>query len=194
MILIVVPTLNKSQGEQVGKAALVTAGCEARVFVSHDLKKEGFTKTANAGMRQAKPGEDICLLNDDVSHFQHGWLQILHRALYSNPRIGIVGPSGASGTAPLKSGKPGMTGIQVVTQVPFWCAVFKREMLDAIGILDEAFIHYCSDNYYCRYQMVRAGWKCAWVKDVFLVHKKHGSGMQHPWRKHDQALWRKRMK
>lgn len=194
MILIVIPTLNKALGEQVGKAALVNAGCEARVVVSHDSHREGFTKTANAGMRQARSGEDICLLNDDVSHFPHGWLRILKRGLYSKPRIGIVGPSGASGTAPMKSGKPGQTGLQVVTQIPFWCALFKREMIDAIGILDEAFIHYASDNWYCRGTMRRARWQCAWVKDVFLVHRKHGSGSQPAWRKHDHALFHKRMR
>lgn len=193
MILIVIPTLDHARGESVGKAALVGAGCEARVFVSHDSKREGFTKTANAGMRQIRPGEDICLLNDDVSNFPLGWLRILHRGLYSQPRIGIVGPSGASGTAPLRGGKPGMTGIQIVKQVPFWCALFKSEMIDAIGLLDEAFIHYASDNWYCRGTMRRAGWKCAWCKDVFLVHRKHGSGRHNAWRKHDHALFHKRM-
>lgn len=195
MIVIVIPTLNKAQGESVGKIALATCGCSipVEVIVSHDEHKQGFTKTANAGIRKAPVEADICLLNDDVTAFQYGWLEILRRVLYSNSRYGLSGPSGASGGAPMNTGRPGMSGTQVVEQISFWCVLMKREMLSQIGILDEVYIHYCSDNIYCRV-MRENGWQCVWAKSIFLEHRKHGSGMQRRWREHDRKIYFARLK
>jgi len=192
-ILIVIPTLDKAKGESVGKMALATSGCSVpvRVFVSHDRHGRGFTRTANAGMRQARTDEDICLLNDDILRFQYGWLEILRRVLYSNPSYGLSGPSGPSGASPMNKGVPGQTGVQVVRQISFWCVLMKREMLDELGYLDEAFIHYCSDNWYCL-TMRKRGWQCVWAKSVYLHHRKHGSGLRGDWRKHDRAIFFKR--
>lgn len=194
-ITIVIPTLDKSKGRDTGKLALATAGCSVpvRVLVSHDRKRQGFTKTANQGMRAAGSQDDVCLLNDDVLEFQYGWLEILRKVLYSNKRYGLSGPSGACGAAPMNQGRPGQVGTKVVRQISFWCVLMKREMLDKLGLLDEAFIHYCSDNWYC-YVMKQKGWKCIWAKAVFLVHQKHGSGLQTKWRDHDRKVYFKRLK
>lgn len=189
-IAIVIPTLSESLGKDLGKVALATAGCSVpvRVIVAHDEHRQGFTKTANAGMRQARSNEDVCLLNDDISKFQYGWLEILRKVLYSNPRYGLSGPSGPSGAAPMNKGRPGQAGMQVVKQISFWCVLMKREMLNQLGLLDEAFIHYCSDNWYCLV-MRRKGWKCIWAKAVYLHHRKHGSGLQREWRNHDRKIF-----
>ena len=194
-IAIVIPTLDKAKGEDVGHLALISAGCKVpvRVIVSHDSNRQCFTKTVNAGIRKAKPTEDICLLNDDVSDFQHGWLEILRRVLYSNARYGLSGPSGKSAAAPMKDGKPGQTGTQVVPQISFWCVLMKRKMLNELGLLDEVFIHYCSDNYYC-YIMRKKNWKCVWAKAVYLKHRGHGSGIPGKWRTHDRKIYFKRIR
>jgi GT2 family glycosyltransferase len=162
-------------------------------LVSHDRKRQGFSKTVNQGIRVADAAEDICLLNDDVLEFQYGWLEILRKVLYSNKRFGLSGPSGASGGAPMNKGKPGQSGTEVVKQISFWCVLMKQEMLDELGLLDEAFIHYCSDNWYC-HVMRRKKWQCVWAKAVFLVHQKHGSGLQGKWRDHDRKEYFRRLK
>ena len=194
-IAIVIPTLDKVKGQDMGKIALATAGCSVpvRVLVSHDRERQGFTKTVNQGIRAANPSEDICLLNDDIHEFQYGWLEILRRVLYSNKRYGLSGPSGKCAAAPMKSGQRGQVGTQVVKQFSFWCVLMKREMLNELGLMDEEFIHYCSDNWYCEV-MRRKGWKCVWAKAVFLVHQKHGSGMQAKWRAHDRKEYFRRLK
>jgi len=194
-IAIAIPTLNKAKGEDTGKLALATAGCSVsvRVLVSHDSKRQGFTKTANQGMRAAKVTEDICLLNDDVTEFQYGWLEILRKVLYSNKKYGLSAPSGASAAVPMKNGRRGQTGTQVVRQASFWCVLLKREMLNQLGLLDEAMIHYCSDNWFCEV-MRRKRWLCVWAKAVFLVHQKHGSGMQLKWRDHDRKVFFRKLK
>ena len=189
-IAIVIPTLNKAKGQDTGKLALATAGCSVpvRVLVSHDKKRQGFTKTANQGMRAASKDEDICLLNDDITEFQFGWLEILRQVLYSNKMYGLSAPGGACAAAPMNQGHHGQIGTQVVRQASFWCVLLKREMLNKLGLLDEAFIHYCSDNWYCQV-MRRKGWKCVWAKAVFLVHQHHGSGFQGKWRNHDRKVY-----
>ena len=189
-IAIVIPTLDRAKGEDTGKVALATTGCSVpvRVLISHDSKRQGFTKTANQGMRAADPSEDICLLNDDILEFQYGWLEILRRVLYSNPRYGLSGPSGRGGAAPMNSGTRGQVGTKVVRQISFWCVLLKREMFNEVGLLDEVFIHYCSDNWYCR-TMKRKGWLCVWAKAVYLVHHHHGSKFRGKWRNHDRKIF-----
>jgi len=193
-IVIVIPTLDRARGKDVGKLACIAAGTSIppRVIVSHDKHRQGFTKTANQGMRQARSDEDICLLNDDILEFQYGWLEVLQRVLYSDPRYGLACPSGKSAAAPMNTGGPGQTGTQVVKQASFWCVLLKREMLDQLGLLDEAFIHYCSDNWYC-HVMRRRNWKCVWCKAAYLKHQHHGSGMVGKWKKHDRAIYFKRL-
>ena len=192
-IAIVIPTLDRIKGEAVGESALAQAGCSVpvRVILVHDQQKQGFTKSVNEGIRRAVPDEDICLLNDDVGGFQPGWLETLRMVLYSNPSYGLSCPSGASAGAPMKGGQPGQKGVQVVKQASFWCVLMKRAMLDKVGLLDESFIHYCSDNWHC-ILMKRKGWKCVWARAVYLEHSRRGSGMQSEWRRHDRAIWLKR--
>lgn len=194
-ICIVIPTLDKAKGWKTGKLALSKAGCkvDVRLIVVHDVKRRGFTATVNEGMRQAKADEDILLLNDDVDGFPQNWLETLHQVLYSDARFGIAGPSGKSKAAPMCDGKPGQKGTQVVRQISFWCALMKRAMIDELGFLDPALIHYRSDNWYC-HVMRKRGWKCVWARAVFLKHKHHGSGMQGKWRMHDKAIYDERMR
>ncbi|MFO7858383.1 MAG: hypothetical protein R6V11_05605, partial [Ectothiorhodospiraceae bacterium] len=182
MINIIIPTLNRAQAEAVGAAALANAGCEARLIIS-DGPKRGFTKTVNDGIRQTESG-DVCILNDDVSGFPYGWLAVLEKGLYAKKNYGIAGPSGKSATAPASKGKPGMDGLETCRQLAFWCVLIRREVLDKIGLLDERFIHYRSDNEYC-HRVRKRGWACVWVRGVFLAHKHKGSGHQREYLKND---------
>jgi GT2 family glycosyltransferase len=142
-------------------------------------------------MRRADKACDICLLNDDVEVFHYGWLATLRTALYHRKDFGMVGPSGGSNTKPMNAGRLGDSGLQVVHHLPYWCVLFKRAMLDDIGLLDEAFVHYASDNFHCDTAR-KHGWKVVWCQDVWLGHKRHGSGLQSQWKKHDQDLYRQR--
>jgi GT2 family glycosyltransferase len=190
-IAVIIPTLSKQRGEATGTMALAAKGhCEAVLIVSHDPERTGFSKTCNRGIRQAHEEADICLLNDDITWFQHGWLATLQRALYKSPNYALAVPSGKSSTNPMRLGRLGMRGIKVVNHVPFWCVVIKRKTIDTLGLLDERFIHYASDSWYCD-QVKRIGLKSIWVRDVYLEHRKHGSKLIGKWRKRDQALYRR---
>ena len=185
MTAIVIPTLDAVRGKATGKLALGKAGMKADLIVSAGPKR-GFTKTVNDGIRQTK-NDDICILNDDVVEFSSDWLANLHRVLYSNPKYGIVGPSGKSSTPPSSTGKPGMQGTQIVDRLPFWCVLIRWKLIDTIGLLDEDFKHYGSDYLYCR-QARKEGWQCVWVRSVYLKHQQHGSGLINEWAKIDHRL------
>ena len=185
-ITIIIPTLDKERGEATGRLALLAAGCDAELIVVAGPER-GFTKTVNEGMRQVTAG-DICILNDDIGRFQHGWLRSLRNGLYANPRYGIAGPSGKSASES-REGRVGMTGLKVVRTLSFWCVLIKSAVIKDIGVLDERFIHYCSDNDYCD-RATRHKWQCVWVKRVFLDHQHHGSGLRGKWKQQDQREYK----
>lgn len=187
-IAIIIPTLDAATGARTGKLAQLTAGCESRLIVV-DGPKRGFTATVNDGLAQTTT-EDVCILNDDVQWFTPGWLDALHRALYSAADIAIVGPTGKSSTPPMCDGKIGETGLQKVWNLPFWCVLIRRSVLDSLGPLDARYIHYASDSAYCD-RINAAGLRCVWVRAVYLEHRGHGSGRMTEWYKHDAGLYQR---
>lgn len=191
-VLIVIPTLDPERGKDTAKLARITSRCECRVEVVHDQEGEGFTKTVNRGIQQRRSGEDICLLNDDIDIFHYGWLRALQNALYACPVYGIVGPSGRS-VADTGAGRLGDTGLKRVTKLPFWCALIRGEVIDQVGALNEELIHYGSDGYYC-HVAGRRGWRCVWMKPVYLQHEHRGSTLQTQWRRKDLKILRQLMR
>lgn len=195
-IVIVIPTLDEARGEEVGRLALAASGCSVpvRVMVVYDEHKQGFTKTVNRGIRGVTFGEDICLLNDDVEKFQTGWLGALRRALYSNSKYGLCGPSGMrSAPAPVNGERREGDDVRVIKQISFWCVLLKRDMIEEVGLLDESFIHYGSDGWYCHLARQK-GWLCVRAMTAYLEHQHHGSGEEREWREHDRRLlhrWRR---
>ena len=190
MIPIIIPTLDEQAARKTGHLAQQTAGCDTRLIVVVDAKGTGFSKTINVGLRQTTT-EDVCILNDDIEWFLPAWLEILRRALYSQPHYGIAGPSGRSSTSPMRHGWVGSHGIQVADHLPFWCVLIKREVFNRVGYLEESFIHYGSDNIMC-WEAAKKGQVCIWVKDVFLKHTHHGSGMQQEWKDLDDLTMQRR--
>ena len=183
---MIIPTVQPELAADTARLAALTAGCETEAIIVHDKKRDGFSHTVNRGWKQAQG--DAMILNDDIEWFQYGWLHTLRRSLYSDPSFGIVGPSGKSSTKPMCYGWAGQSGLQEVDHLPFWCVLVKRALVEQIGYLDEAFIHYGSDNYYCKLAQ-RHGYKSVWVRDVFLKHTHHGSGLIFKWKEHDDLVW-----
>lgn len=189
-IAIIIPTIKEPLAEATARLAMLHIGqVEARIIISGGIKR-GFTKTVNDGLRQAEPNEDVCILNDDIRTFYPEWLGLMQRALYTDRTFGIAGPSGKSSTSPMHEGLLGQTGIEIVDHVPFWCALIKRQVITDLGLLDERFIHYASDNYFCALANKR-GWRCIWVRDVFIDHQHHGSGLITTWKEQDEITWQR---
>jgi hypothetical protein len=186
MTAIIIPTIDIARAEVTAAMALLNAGTDARIDIVGG-EPRGFTATVNEGLERLRPGEDACILNDDITAFPYGWLAALRAGLYAADDYAISGPSGKSSTTPACHGKPGMVGLEDVAQLSFWCVLIKRAALDALGLLDARFIHYGSDNEYC-HRARKHGYRLVWVRGVYLEHKHHGSGKRREWWERDRRL------
>jgi len=104
------------------------------VSVVYNKENLGFAGGINAGMRAARPGTDVCLLNVDAEP-QPGWLEALYGTLIRFPDAGMVGPLGNV----VPSGHQREGEFSEDTMVPnlhFFCVLILRDLIDKIGGLD----------------------------------------------------------
>jgi GT2 family glycosyltransferase len=186
---IVTPTLEWARGERTVTEAARTAGVPTLTYVAVDKGRKGGVKTANRALKATEAVETpfVCYINDDVSFPQRNWLRMLIEVLESNPRYGLVGPSGNCSTDQQKGRLGDAYGIQTMRrELSFFCVVFRREVLDKVGYLDERFIHYACDNDHC-IRAKQAGWEVIWARHVFVQHNR--SRTIRDWKTHDLAAF-----
>jgi GT2 family glycosyltransferase/glycosyltransferase involved in cell wall biosynthesis len=166
---------------------------EVRLFANE--RNQGFTLTANRGMREARPGSDVVLLNSDTV-VTRGWLAALARCAASDSRIGTITPFSNNAEIcslprfcadnPWPEGQDpeqlaaalaqaaAPTYPDLPTGVGF-CLYVRRELLDAIGVFDPAFgLGYGEENDYCM-RASAAGFRNVLCEDAFVLHLGGGS-------------------
>jgi len=130
-------------------------------------RNEGFPAACNKGLRIAT-GDTIVLLNNDTV-VSRRWLDNLKAALYSSSEIGMVGPvmNYASGKQQTHYPYADLEEFQRIAAAANesnpskWvrterlvgvCLVFRRELMERIGLLDERFSpgHFEDDDYCLR--------------------------------------------
>ncbi|WP_019908764.1 glycosyltransferase family 2 protein [Paenibacillus sp. HW567] len=133
-------------------------------------ENRGFPVACNLGLQLAS-GDELLLLNNDVV-VSHNWLDNLKNALYSAPDVGIVGPvtNYASGRQRVETAYTDISGYHAeamavhaqgaagwieIRRLVGLCFLFKRELMDAIGLLDERYSpgHFEDDDYCYRARM-----------------------------------------
>ena len=149
-------------------------------------KNLGFAKGCNQGIEAAK-GEYILLLNNDVN-VTPNWLSDLQDYLKSSKDIGIVGPMTNNISGPQQVPKVGYSSITDLDEyarsfreknhyrrIPFrrivgFCMLFRRELVDRIGLLDESFGtgNFEDDDFCLRAEL--AGYRNMIAGDVFIHH------------------------
>ncbi|MGW8823316.1 glycosyltransferase family 2 protein [Paenibacillus lautus] len=145
----------------------------------------GFPAACNKGLKIAT-GDTLLLLNNDVI-VTRNWLQNMLNCLNSETKIGIVGPltNYASGKQQIdmpytsleemsnQLNEPDASKWLQVDRIVGLCFLFKRELMDRIGLLDERYSpgHFEDDDY-C-YRARNAGYTFRIAGDVFVFH--HGS-------------------
>lgn len=158
----------------------------------------GFVRGMNAGIAAARADDDVVLLNNDLVFAQADWLERLRDAAYAAPDIGIVGcrlrgpeeepmlyHAGGFIEADELWGQQTESGFverdvaqytldRRVQQVAFALAYIRRDCLDRIGGLDEAFHSYFEDTDYCL-RASDAGIATLNAGKVTLYHHQHGS-------------------
>lgn len=149
-------------------------------------RNEGFPSACNQGMRMAE-GDTLVLLNNDTVVTPR-WLANLTRALYSAPDIGIVGPvtNYASGIQQVDLRFADLDEFQRIalgmnrSDPALWqetkrvvgiCFVFRRNLMERIGYLDERFGpgHYEDDDYCFRAR--KAGCRLLVCRDALIYHE-----------------------
>lgn len=160
---------------------------ERLTFVAF-AENAGFPKACNAGLKLAA-GDALLLLNNDVV-VSSNWLDNMLACLDHTPDTGIVGPSSnyvsgrqqenaAYGSMEeyqawaLLRNRPDSSRWAAMERLVGFCLLFKRELMDQIGYLDERFSpgHYEDDDYCYRARL--AGFQPVHAGDAFVHH--HGS-------------------
>ena len=174
------------------------AAYAARVRVVALPANLGFVRGMNAGIAAARADDDLVLLNNDLVFTQADWLERLRDAAYAAPEHGVVGCRLLGPEAEGRINHVGgyieadeLRGQQVeggpferevgqytttrrVQGIAFAVAYLRRDCLERIGALDEAFHSYYEDTDYCL-RAADAGIASVVAGAVTLRHDQHGS-------------------
>jgi GT2 family glycosyltransferase len=163
------------------------------VRIISNSENAGFAAAVNQGIA-ASQATFIATLNDDaVAHPE--WLAALFHAIGERPEIGMCasqvrlaadGRIDSAGMLVCGDGSskqeghlepPDRFGRRRHALLPSGCAaLYKREMLDEIGLFDESFFLYCEDTD-LGLRARWAAWECVYVPDAVVEHRySHSSG------------------
>ncbi len=149
----------------------------------------GFAGGNNLGIRASRGGYVALLNNDAVA--EPGWVEALARAASADRRIGmcaskilVYGSSGlldgaglllsadgiGRGRGRLELDGPAFAREEDILLPSGCAALYRRAMLDEIGLFDEDFFAYCEDSDLGLRARI-AGWRCRYVPDAVVHHK-----------------------
>lgn len=157
-------------------------------------ENRGFTGACNVGIR-ASHGDLICLLNNDTE-VDHNWAQAIVSAFERYPEAGMVACKmllfdqrdhiHTAGDYFTLDGKAGNRGVwqkdderfdteEFVFSACGGSSVYRRTMLDQIGLLDEDFFFLLEDvDLGWRAQL--AGWRCLYTPNAIVYHHLSATG------------------
>ena len=160
------------------------------IRVIEGQENAGFAANANRGLRAADPAHDVVLLNSDMTA-RPGWLQSLQYAASCARDVGVVGPKllysdnriQFAGTVRNRNAvewfdhryrfQPHNWGpanlAQPVLAVTGACMYIKREVLDRIGLFDEAYPMAYEDVDFCL-RVWQAGYRVLYWPGAWLHH------------------------
>lgn len=170
------------------------------VLIEH-ARNLGYTRAVNSGLK-ASSARYVVTLNSDTL-VGDGWLRGMLRCMASDKEVGIVGPlsnaaswqsvptlfdpDGSFSTNRLPAGVDVAAMARTVSEaskrryprVPFvngFCFMIRREVIDAIGFMDEVSFPqgYGEENDYC-IRAADAGFKLSIADDVYVFHAKSKS-------------------
>lgn len=207
-----VQTLLVDNGSSDGTAERVKSAYPD-VEVIRNETNLGFAAAVNRGLEKASAGM-ILILNNDT-RLLPGSLKLLTTYIGENPGVGMVGPrlideKGKTrnsianfptlteifvGKWLLRIAFPGQypgkrTEFKVPTEVESLVGaamMVRREMVDAVGRLDERFFFFLEETDLCR-RASKAGWKVVYHPGVQVVHHQGGSARRYDTRKSIEYL------
>jgi GT2 family glycosyltransferase len=157
MTCIIVSNAKTPVLKRMTEVAINSCGCEQVIIVeSAKVDYKGATtirytsdvfnynRALNMGIEYAKH-DYIALCNNDIyfyPNFNH-----IEQVMRTN-NIMSASPYTLNFKLPVKAGAHLLPGYEIRKQLLGWCIVVKKELLDAIGGLDETFDFWYSDNAY----------------------------------------------
>lgn len=155
---------------------------------------QGFTGACNAGLRQAR-GEYLALLNNDTEA-DPGWAAAVVAAFTRHPRAGAVASKmllfdqrdtlHTAGDYYRVDGWPGNRGVRQHDEGQFdreeyvfsacgGSSVYRRVMLDQIGLLDDDFF-FSMEDVDLGWRAQLAGWRCVYTPQAVVYHHLAATG------------------
>ncbi|MCI2261675.1 glycosyltransferase [Xanthomonas indica] len=155
----------------------------------------GFVRGNNAALRLIERDRDVILLNNDTEIDDPLWISKLQSTAYGHAGAGVVGcrirrldaddfqhagtymPDRSYWGQQLGSGEKDINQYgfdQDVEGVVFACVYIRREVMDAVGFLDEDFFSYYEDTDYCL-KARAAGFRVINCGTLTVRHREHGS-------------------
>lgn len=141
-----------------------------KVLLIRNETNLGYVKAINQGLRISN-ADYVCLLNNDTKVGKN-WLEELIKVAKSDKKIGIVNPGGS----PRSLRRKDLEGewIEIGFAIGF-CMLIKKEVIEKIGLLDEAYeIGFWEDIDYCR-RAKNAGYICVAAKAAYVYHHSHST-------------------
>jgi GT2 family glycosyltransferase len=172
-----------------GSVRLLTERYGGKIRLIVKDENRGFTGGNNAGIAVATGAYVLLLNNDAVAH--PAWAAAMVREAESEPRVGMCASKIVSYSDPSVIDSAGLLlardGLgrgrgRLVRDdgqfdrpedvlIPSGCAgLYRRAMLDEIGVFDEEFFMYCEDVDLGLRGRV-AGWRCRYVPDAVVRHR-----------------------
>jgi GT2 family glycosyltransferase len=181
---VIVVDNHSSDGTSAYLAELVIR--EPRLRCILNSTNRGYAGGNNDGIRAAS-GSVFVLLNNDTQVTAE-WLTKLRETLLADRSIGLLGPvsnavgneqkiftSGATPGEILQEGEAWTRcsgGDTFETdRLGFFCVAFRREIIETVGLLDEAYnLGFYEDDDYCL-RVQKAGYRLVCREDVFVYHR-----------------------
>ncbi|WP_420897824.1 glycosyltransferase family 2 protein [Candidatus Methylopumilus universalis] len=156
------------------------------IFVILNKTNKGYAAGNNIGIRAAR-GETVILLNNDTL-VSKGWIDLMLAVFRRDPKIGLVGPVTNNAGNIQRIDIPGLNEnnfefrsknyiknqsnhIHYTNRLGFFCVAIKRNAINKIGILDEAYgLGYFEDDDYC-FRAISLGFKLCIIESCFIYHK-----------------------
>ena len=150
----------------------------ADLMLIRNKENIGYVQAINQGFKLSN-ADYVCLLNNDTI-VTEGWLAEMIKIFEENLSVGIVNPSSNTLAQALPEGETPDSyaeKIKIFTgqwgelgQCSGFCMLIKREVIEKIGIFDEAYeVGYFEESDYCR-KTQKLGFRFARAKAAYVYH------------------------
>lgn len=177
--------VDNASTDETGEGLSAIAALDDRVRIITLPENVGFAAGNNAGLAAAS-GDYLILLNNDT-YATRGWVRDLIRPLRIDPKLGLAGPLtnniGNEQKVAIEYAdmqemsarsrafvKKHLRQRWETENLAFFCVATRRDVIEKVGMLDEAFgLGFFEDDDYCK-RVLEAGYTLAVVDDVFIHH------------------------